>query len=346
VNNTMGRITADKTSGPAPLTVNFSSTGSADNAGNPLSYLWNFDDGSNSTAANPSHTFASPGFYNAKLTVTGHLGSQTASVVIEAKQDPWTLDLNNGWNGSGLVATEWTVIDPAKGSVTIAGDGSLTLNTTTAPFGIQSVRAYDLPYCVEAEFKNNMGGPGDGFELAGSRIGWDSYFAWSAPATIKNLGNAEITNIGQTIESAQSGPERLTLKVYVTADPNHAGKARYKGYLTAQMANYYFEFENQVYAPGNIKITDTSINQNLYRFQVWKPGSAFTFGDANGDGAFTLADLNTLVDWLLMRSPPPASGTATFTAADVNGDGKIDMTDLNLYVDRLLSRITKFPVEP
>jgi outer membrane protein assembly factor BamB len=76
------------------------------------------------------------------------------------------------------------------------------------------------------------------------------------------------------------------------------------------------------------------------------PPSAVVYGDANGDGGFSLADINQMVDWLLSRSTPPASGSAKFTACDVNGDGVLSLADLNLYVDKLLGRITKFPIEP
>jgi hypothetical protein len=75
-------------------------------------------------------------------------------------------------------------------------------------------------------------------------------------------------------------------------------------------------------------------------------GSIGVYGDANNDGAFGMADINQMVDWLLSRTPPPASGTARFIVSDVNGDSQLTMADLNLYVDRLLGRITKFPVEP
>jgi hypothetical protein len=70
------------------------------------------------------------------------------------------------------------------------------------------------------------------------------------------------------------------------------------------------------------------------------------YGDANGDGAFGMADVNQMVDWLLVRTAPPAAGTAAFIRSDVNGDGLLTMADLNLYVDKLLGRIQKFPVEP
>ena len=58
-----------------------------------------------------------------------------------------------------------------------------------------------------------------------------------------------------------------------------------------------------------------------------------------------MEDLNTIVDWILFRVSPPASGSPAFIRTDVNGDGAIGMADLNLLVDYLLARITRFPVE-
>ncbi|MBY8874064.1 ThuA domain-containing protein [Micromonospora sp. PLK6-60] len=61
--------TADPTSGPAPLTVRFSSAGSRDPDGGTLTYAWKFGDGQTSTEANPTHTYATAGNYTAQLTV-------------------------------------------------------------------------------------------------------------------------------------------------------------------------------------------------------------------------------------------------------------------------------------
>ena len=55
--------------GLAPLDVSFSSAGSIDPEGDPLSYLWTFGDGATSTQPNPAHTYATSGTYTARLTV-------------------------------------------------------------------------------------------------------------------------------------------------------------------------------------------------------------------------------------------------------------------------------------
>ena len=71
----------DKKSGDTPLTVNFSSAGSTDLDGTIVSYLWDFGDGSTSTAANPSHTYTTPAKYVATLLVTDNLGAKTTNTV-------------------------------------------------------------------------------------------------------------------------------------------------------------------------------------------------------------------------------------------------------------------------
>ncbi len=61
---------ANPASGGVPLTVQFSSEGSSDPDGGPLTYLWNFGDGSSSTDTNPAKTYTNGGSYTATLTVT------------------------------------------------------------------------------------------------------------------------------------------------------------------------------------------------------------------------------------------------------------------------------------
>lgn len=66
---------ATPSSGPAPLTVAFSSAGSADADGSIAGYLWTFGDGTTSTSANPSHVYSTVGSFAASLQVTDNLGA-------------------------------------------------------------------------------------------------------------------------------------------------------------------------------------------------------------------------------------------------------------------------------
>ena len=68
---------ATPASGDVPISVEFTSAGSADPGGAVASYAWDFGDGATSTQANPSHSYTAGGPYVATLTVTDNGGAQT-----------------------------------------------------------------------------------------------------------------------------------------------------------------------------------------------------------------------------------------------------------------------------
>jgi glucose/arabinose dehydrogenase len=77
---------ATPSSGPVPLNVQFSSAGSTHPGGSPLSFAWDLDgDGqyNDSTAANPSRTYTTPGNVTVGLRVTDNTGASSfASVTV------------------------------------------------------------------------------------------------------------------------------------------------------------------------------------------------------------------------------------------------------------------------
>jgi PKD repeat protein len=74
-------VTASSNDGQAPFTVNLSGTTSYDPEGGPLTYQWNFGDGSPSASgASQSHTYTDLGNLTVRLTVTDQNGQQHTAI--------------------------------------------------------------------------------------------------------------------------------------------------------------------------------------------------------------------------------------------------------------------------
>ncbi|MER7044825.1 ThuA domain-containing protein [Streptomyces jumonjinensis] len=92
----VAEATAGRTSGRAPLRVPFSSDGTTDADGDPLTYRWDFGDGNTSTAADPTHVYRKNGTYTATVTAkdpTGRTGSASVRVVVGNTAPTVTLEL-------------------------------------------------------------------------------------------------------------------------------------------------------------------------------------------------------------------------------------------------------------
>ena len=124
----IAEIDADRTSGPAPLTVQFDGAGSTDPEGQNLTYAWDFeDDGTvDSTEPTASHTYSTEGAFSARLTVTDPDGKDgTTTVPITVGNTEPTVDFNLPPNGSFFdfgdeLSWDVTVTDPEDG--TVSGD--------------------------------------------------------------------------------------------------------------------------------------------------------------------------------------------------------------------------------
>ncbi len=84
---------ADATSGVAPLTVNFDGSGSNDPDGQVVAWHWDFGDGSAADSDIATHTYTTPGVYDALLTVTDDQGgatSQRIAITVTADVVPCT----------------------------------------------------------------------------------------------------------------------------------------------------------------------------------------------------------------------------------------------------------------
>ena len=96
-------------SGPSPLSVAFSSEGTVDPQGLPLTYLWDFGDSATSTDANPAHVFTAEGARTFKVVLTATNSRSQRAID--------TLSVTVG--SSPPVAK---VLEPADGMTALPGD--------------------------------------------------------------------------------------------------------------------------------------------------------------------------------------------------------------------------------
>ncbi|MGH7196399.1 MAG: PQQ-dependent sugar dehydrogenase [Candidatus Saccharimonadales bacterium] len=114
--------TANPVAGLAPLDVTFSSAGSNDPDGTPLTYSWDFGDGTTSTEANPTKTYTINGTYNVVLTVSDGDKSATATVKVTVGNRLPTATITaptNGanYNAGDTIAFTATGTDPEDGDL-------------------------------------------------------------------------------------------------------------------------------------------------------------------------------------------------------------------------------------
>ena len=96
---------ADNLFGPSPLTVTFDGSASQDPDGDPISYSWNFGDGSTSSEKSPKKTFTAAGGnptrYDVTLTVTDPDGAtHTTSLIVSADNTPPAAVITSPANGA------------------------------------------------------------------------------------------------------------------------------------------------------------------------------------------------------------------------------------------------------
>ncbi|MEM6717408.1 MAG: PKD domain-containing protein, partial [Cyanobacteria bacterium P01_C01_bin.147] len=129
-------VDADVTEGTAPLTVSFDGSGSTDDV-SIASYSWDFGDEETDNGVMVSHTYTTPGTYNATLIVTDNNGltdSATVQVIATNAQVAPTADFDFVTDGLGVDLDAASSIDDVgiTGYSWDFGDGATGSGATTS----------------------------------------------------------------------------------------------------------------------------------------------------------------------------------------------------------------------
>jgi cytochrome c len=122
-------IETDKGSGPLPLTVAFDASNSFDPEGNPITYSWDFGDGSSpSSLVNPSHTFNNAGVYNVQLSVSNGNKVGRALVQITAGNSEPTITITKPVDGGFFEWDDFVQFEVEVSDIEDGATGQGTIN--------------------------------------------------------------------------------------------------------------------------------------------------------------------------------------------------------------------------
>ncbi|MEV0522708.1 ThuA domain-containing protein [Streptomyces sp. NPDC050439] len=165
----LAQAKASATNGPTPLKVDFSSEGSKDPDGDPLTFAWDFDgDGTyDSTEASPSHTYDTKGDFNAQLKVTDSTGkSGYANVPVTAGNTAPKVKVETPVDGKLIefgdkIPYKVTVTDPEDGTIDCS---KVTVNPALGHDDHEHPTT-DIPGCEGTVDTGDLGGHPEGADL-------------------------------------------------------------------------------------------------------------------------------------------------------------------------------------
>ena len=247
--------TANPSSGPAPLSVTFYASGSSDpDAGNVLTYSWNFGDGTPAASGvSVTHTYSAQGAYAATLTVNdGKGGTDSATVNIAVGSPPVgtinTPAAGTKYNAGNTISFSGSGSDAQDGTLPASAFSWKVLfhhDTHTHPFetfsGVKT-GSFTIPRVGETS----------------SNVWYRIYLTVTDSSGLTHLSTKDVLPNKSTITLASNFP---TLQVNLDGQPK----------ITP------FSFVGVVGFTRNLQAPATqTLNAQIYEFLSWSDGGAAT----------------------------------------------------------------------
>ena len=313
-------------SGLEDLTVNFDSAGTSDpdDATATLTYAWNFGDpssGSNtSTAASPSHLYATPGAYTATLTVTDPYGgtnsaTTTVTVYLDADGDHYS---PNAAAGTGVDCNDSNAaINPGA---TDALDTSATDSNCDGYDGVASDTVF-----VSAT----------GSDSTGSGTGTSPY--QTVTKALAQLGARHVIQVTNGVSFAGfsiSGTTGLTIRGGFASDfKSRSGTTTVTGGVTATSATSLKLEYLTIAGPGGLNttgVTLTTVTNPTLSFLTVTSGTASGAG-SSAYGLRAVSSTGVAINNSSITASAGIAGTAGTTQAaatsGANGNNGVDQSD-------------------
>jgi glucose/arabinose dehydrogenase len=163
----VARASVAPVGGLAPLEAHFSSEGSWDPDGDPLSFAWDIDfgDGGTSTDANPVHTYTTNGPRQVRLTVKDSHGAQSSTTVrlVVGNQPPKAIIKaplpNSGYIGEQTISLVGTGLDAEDGRLS---DSGLSWTVLLHHCFLSTLSCHTHPFQTFAGATGSLSAPSEG----------------------------------------------------------------------------------------------------------------------------------------------------------------------------------------
>ena len=298
-------LTADPTSGPAPLTVNFSAAGSTDGDGDALTYAWDLDgDGQfdDATGVTASRTYGTPGSVTVRVRVSdGRGGTDTEQVVISPGNSPPNLT-----SVSPAPTVTWAVGDTVNFAAT-ATDAQQTLTDAAYTWSLS------IGHCPAVCHTHPLQ------SWTGTRSGSFTTPDHEYPSTL-------LLSVTVTDDQGLTDTENITLtakSVDMTFASNPTGAA-----LTVAGADVSAPHQQTFIQGSGFNVTAPATRQvggETYTFSSWSDGGALSHAVVAPTSATTLT-ANYVVHApvaAITTTPSPPTGPAPF-AVGFSAEGSSD----------------------